>query len=115
MPLLGQGLIISLAGLTLTFAALGMLILIIIALEKLFPVRAIGGNEPAREGAASIESGDDINSEIAAAIAVALAVLQRGENDRNVLGGTLTAGRGRWWDPGVARDHPAVLRGRHGE
>ena len=101
MSLLAQGLMISLSALTLTFAALGLFILIIITLEKLLPADSMQGEATRPADGGSVVADGDVDTATAAAISVAVAVLRRSNKDRSHLGSTLSAARGRWWDPGV--------------
>ncbi|MGA9531959.1 MAG: OadG family transporter subunit [Anaerolineales bacterium] len=100
MNLYAQGLTLSLMGMLVTFASLGLLILIIVLLQRMF-----GGAQPAAapstrpEPAANHvlpinENADD--AQLAAAIAVAMA-LQSDQHRSGELGAALTEGRGRWW------------------
>jgi len=93
MNLFWQGLTISLLGLGLTFAALGLFILAMVLLKRLFPEAPKAEEQPVTS-ALSQASDED---EIAAAIAAALSHLQSLEICRSGLGEALEAGRGRWW------------------
>jgi hypothetical protein len=85
---LSQGLILSLWGVGITFIALGMLILIIFALRWFYP--------PEKNPFAADES-EEKRRELAAAIAVAVSLLESGESDKARLGEALEKPRGRWW------------------
>jgi hypothetical protein len=80
----------------LTFAALGMLILMMIFLERLFrPKPDAAQDAPSPLIAMSSDRSEE--EEIAAAIAVALLSLQADATVHQSLGSTLEAGRGAWW------------------
>jgi Na+-transporting methylmalonyl-CoA/oxaloacetate decarboxylase gamma subunit len=94
--LLKQGLEISALGMGLTFAALAMLILMMIVLERLFrPKAAAGQDTPAPSIMTSTDHSEE--EEIAAAIGVAYSYLQNDTTPQQSLGSTLEAGRGAWW------------------
>ncbi len=92
-----QGLMISLIGMLTTFLVLGVFILIMIGLQKLFPAKPEA--EDSEDGAAEAEIADQTAAEngddlaVIAAIAAALASLRNQSN----LGNTLFEGRGNWW------------------
>ena len=91
-----QGLTISAMGLFITFLALGLLIGVIVLLQRLFPYKPEVEEEQPKAAEAEISlpeaSQDDA---IAAAIAVAVSYVQS-QNQAN-LGANLGAGRGSWW------------------
>jgi sodium pump decarboxylase gamma subunit len=104
--LLVQGLTISALGLGLTFAALGLFILVIVALRGLFTPRPKAAARPAERGeagkpttepAARAPSRDTEGQEIAAAILIALSHLRSHDICESGLGQALQAGRGPWW------------------
>jgi len=95
-----QGLEISLLGILITFTALGVFVLIMIGLQKLFPERMNGEvelssrdapNEPERAETTAQEE----ENEVAAAIAVALLHFQ--SQRQGGLGEALNEGKGPWW------------------
>lgn len=96
-----QGLQISISGLTITFLALGVFILIMFVLQKLFPPKPQtedenGDDQAAGDTYTDIEvSSAGKDNEIAAAIAAAVSYLQ--STGQSQLGGTLQEGRGAWW------------------
>lgn len=94
-----QGLIISGFGLGLTFAALGLFILVILGLQRLFAARPAKPAEPAESAPAPASSRDSEAEEIAAAICLALSHLRALEICESGLGQTLETGRGPWWRP----------------
>jgi Na+-transporting methylmalonyl-CoA/oxaloacetate decarboxylase gamma subunit len=85
---LSQGLILSLWGVGITFLALGMLILTIFILRWIYP--------PEKNPFAADES-EEKRRELAAAIAVAVSLLESGERASAVLGEILEKPRSRWW------------------
>jgi Na+-transporting methylmalonyl-CoA/oxaloacetate decarboxylase gamma subunit len=94
--LLIRGLEISLIGMGLTFAALGLLIGTMVLLERLFrPASATVEKRPRLPPSPTREVSEE--EEIAAAIAIALAYFERGESEGNSLGATLELGRSQWW------------------
>ncbi len=99
-----QGLNLTILGLTLTFAALGLFILVIVVLERVFRVRALIPEQ--REEHETVIAGelppDTENEEIAAAITIALSYLRSIDICRSGLGSTLEAGRGAWWNASLS-------------
>ncbi|MHC1782870.1 MAG: OadG family protein [Anaerolineaceae bacterium] len=98
-----QGLTISVLGLLITFSALGVFILIMVVLKKLFPYKEEAktgdSNEENAETSATVsmakvEEGDD-DPAVVAAIAVAISHLL--SRSQSKLGNNLEAGRGSWW------------------
>ena len=89
----------SLLGLTLTFSGLGLLVLIIMALERIFRQRPLVPDEPspADKPQADTLTRDSTEEECVAAIAVALTHLLQMERSQGRLGAALEAGRGPWW------------------
>lgn len=99
MDLLVQGLTLSLAGLVITFASLGLLILIIILLQRFF-----APTEPVEETAAKPTSvslpqtmAPDPASETAAAIAIAIEYYRNLEAEASSIGSAFSQGPGAWW------------------
>jgi Na+-transporting methylmalonyl-CoA/oxaloacetate decarboxylase gamma subunit len=99
MDLILQGLSLSLTGIVITFASLGLFILIIIVLQRLFgakrPAQADSQSQGSAALPATMEVGSD--SQVAAAIAVALEHFRAAETASDQTGSTLTQGRGAWW------------------
>ena len=93
-----QGLSLSALGISLTFAALGLLILAMYALERIFRTRRLIPEERSREEmpVASSSARDMQEEETVVAIAVALAHLRSLDMSRSGLGESLEAGRGPW-------------------
>lgn len=114
-----QGLNLSITGISLTFAALGILILAMILLERIFRTRRWIPEERELEETpiASTHARDTEDEEIAAAIAVALAHLRSLDVDRSGLGAALEAGHNQWWSMGQIQQHtlgtPSLSRAPH--
>lgn len=100
MSLYAQGLTLSLMAMLVTFASLGLFILIIVLLQRLF-----GEAEPAEEpsdrpapSATSASPTVDRVEDARRAAAIAVAIALEDELPRSgELGAALTQGRGRWW------------------
>lgn len=97
-----QGLIISIVGILITFFALGIFILIMVVLKKLFPYKEIAAEGENEDEETYEESGvmaatDTPNNEDEERVAAigALAYL-RGQQS-NLLGASLLEGPGRFW------------------
>lgn len=104
--LLWQGLQISVLGLGLTFTALGLLVLTMMALERLFrprpPAPESTTPKPRRETETVAESTDE--EEVVAAITAALAHFRAQDGGQPAdLGAELEAGPGAWWQAGRLR------------
>lgn len=97
-----QGLNLSVIAIGLTFAALGLLILAMILLERIFRTRRLLPDERETEETPVVGtlSRDTEEEEIAAAIVVALAHLRSLDLGRSGLGTALEAGPGPWWTMG---------------
>ncbi len=95
MSSLGQGLSISVMGILITFASLGILILVMIALREWFAPRT-SKEAPRPDGS---EDGAPQTESDAAAVAAATAVafLKARQRQRAALGKVLEAPQGRWW------------------
>jgi sodium pump decarboxylase gamma subunit len=92
-----QGLQISILGLLITFSALGIFVLVMMVLLKVFPYKPEpeeAGEEDVvePEGISSVAQDADIVAVIAAA--VAFVKFQR----QGALGSNLVNGRGSWWN-----------------
>ncbi len=102
-----QGLLVSLVGLAVTFAALGLLIGLMALLMRLFPAEAVAGESAVSlpvdpvPPVKTIPEPDQVA--IAAAIATAIALAHRDEQDQQ-LGHGLEGDRGPWWYKGSARE-----------
>ena len=92
-----QGLEVSVLGILITFTALGVFILIMIVLQRLFP--AAESNASAKKEEQPLvevqieETGED--AAVVAAIAAALSYLRA--RSQSGLGSSLQEGRGGWW------------------
>ena len=100
-----QGLAISIIGISLTFAALGILILMMWLLVRLFPVKKENNRvsrpvQPVKSDASrrSVEE-----EQIAAAIAAALSYFRAQDLERSGLGETLETPPAPWWVMGQAK------------
>lgn len=95
-----QGLTISVIGLLITFLSLGLFILIMIVIQRIFPPKSeeIEMNQPPdteiTTPSISIQTGTD--PAIIAAIAAAIRYFQSPR--MTSLGDNLLAGRGNWWN-----------------
>jgi sodium pump decarboxylase gamma subunit len=95
-----QGLQVSILGIFVTFLALGVFILIMVVLKRLFPAeseqRSIGAQEAQEEALSPVEvAASDEEGAVIAAIAAALSNLR--SKDQSKLGGSLEEGRSEWW------------------
>jgi Na+-transporting methylmalonyl-CoA/oxaloacetate decarboxylase gamma subunit len=102
-----QGLQISVLGIVITFAALLMVILVIILLTRVFPAKPEAEKGAKVEPAVIHDAETREDEEVAIAIAIALSRLQAGVRCRNGLGTELATGHGAWWKAGRI-----LLRGR---
>ncbi len=110
--LLWQSLTISVMGMGLTFAALGLLILTMILLARFSRSDAqppVPGETVPDKNLAVSAPVQDTEEEISAAIAVALVYLRSTDVDHGDLGATLEAGRGLWWLAGRTRQYSANI------
>ena len=98
MNAIWQGLSLSALGMGLTFAALGLLILAVFMLERIFRTRRLIPEErsPEEMPVASSLARDMREEETVVAIAVALAHLRSLDMGRSGLGEALEAGPGPW-------------------
>jgi sodium pump decarboxylase gamma subunit len=104
----GEGVILLVIGMAVLFAAMGLLILAMVVLERLFRTRRLvpEEREPDATEAVSRLARDTEDEEVAAAIAVALAHLRSLEICRSGLGTALEVGRGSWWVKGQLQQRP---------
>ncbi len=109
MNLLTQGLAISLMGLLLTFTSLGVLILTIVVLKRLFsPAPVVAAND------APVRADEDLaGPELAAVIAAAVAIAQARPGGAAHLGENLkrarvVGGRARYRQPHRSLTPPAM-------
>ena len=91
MSSIQQGLILSLAGILITFAFFGLLILLMVLLRNIFKVPP-QEKEPDKQ-----EMAQDIDRRKAAGIAVAVAILKSERQADFSLGQVLETPPGRWW------------------
>ena len=99
----GQGLTLSGIGILITFAALGILILLILVLKTLFPAQI---EKPA--GSDLIERGSDGKAALrkrAAAAGVAALLGDQARNQGGGLGKVLETPPGDWWRKRLDRIH----------
>jgi Na+-transporting methylmalonyl-CoA/oxaloacetate decarboxylase gamma subunit len=96
---IGQGLVLSGIGIVITFSALGILILVIILLKKMFPVvgAALNHDYSDSTGEGKDQSDQDRLRTIAAAAAAAAISLQKRKNQASGLGEVLETPPGNWW------------------
>lgn len=99
MSEVGQGLILSGIGIVITFSALGILILIILAVKTLFPAG------PLAEEAAEPRGEAEDQKRKAAAAAVAALLARRPSRQKGGLGQLLEGPPGPWWRLGLDRVH----------
>lgn len=93
-----QGFYISLLGMMITFLALGIFILIMVVLKKLFPQRNEEVNsQQVEETPVLVEETADISADGDVIAAIAAAIVFTRSNGRGRLGETLTQPRGKWW------------------
>lgn len=90
-----QGLEITILGLTVTFTALGVFILVMMLLKRIFREKTEETETSTDLAVVSGNASDDITSELIAVIATAVSYV-RGKN-LSSLGSTLENGKGSWW------------------
>jgi sodium pump decarboxylase gamma subunit len=108
-----QGVVLLVLGMAILFAAMGILILFMVVLERVFRTRPQALNEPELEEKGQKKTGsrrDTEDEEVAAAIAAALAHLRSLDIYRSGLGTALEVGRGSWWAMGRAQQIPRTQR-----
>lgn len=97
-----QGLIITFWGLLLTFVTLGIMVVPIAILLKIFPAKEPKpeqASETPAEEASVLTQPECITAEaeVAAAIAISILASRRQESSPAKLGAALEVGPGRWW------------------
>ena len=94
-----QGLTISISGIVITFLALGLFILVMVILQKMFPAEseAPDGSDAEKKTIVESSTASDDEGEVVAAIAAAVAYFQQSFNQSGDLGISLNEGRGTWW------------------
>ncbi len=113
MSELSQGLIVSVLGITITFFALALFIIVMVVLQKLFPPKT-EVEEVAEEVGTPAGTVEILNEavleeeEVAAAIAVAVAFFE--QRRQSQLGATLAQGRGQWWSTHRAAANQGILQ-----
>jgi hypothetical protein len=96
-----QGLSISVVGIIITFFSLGVFILIMIVLQRIFPAKVKNKKEveeivPAVEN--MLDQGYRVEEEEQAIVAAIMVAIDHFETtSQPALGTNLEAGRGRWW------------------
>jgi Na+-transporting methylmalonyl-CoA/oxaloacetate decarboxylase gamma subunit len=88
---------LGLIGITLTFLALGLVILAMVVLERVFRATPADERPPATGLDSAADQGDVPAEEVAAAIAVALAVAGPRRAQGAGLGAVLGQRRSPWW------------------
>jgi sodium pump decarboxylase gamma subunit len=114
---IAQGLTLSIIGMTVTFAALGLLILSIVVLGRLFRTRPSDSDKKEdlqERQVVSSSARDTEEEEVVAAIAVALAHVHSLDMSRSGLGVTLESGRGPWWAMSQLQGRPKNRRASRG-
>jgi sodium pump decarboxylase gamma subunit len=93
-----EGFYISLLGMMITFLALGIFILIMVVLKKLFPQQneEVSAQQVDETPALVVETAD-MSAEGAVIAAIAAAIVCTRFSGRGGLGDTLNQPRGRWW------------------
>jgi len=100
-----QGLGLSVIGMGLTFAALGLVIVVMILLQRLFSPLPASDQPEMGETLLVSTPAHGTEDEIVAAIAAALAYLGALRIGGAGLGSALESQRGRWWMIGRAQHH----------
>ena len=95
-----QGLQVSVLGLLITFLALGVFILVMVLLQRIFPgeEEAVEGEtaEPEDVPVLAIEASDESEEgAVVAAISAALQYVRASQHSQ--LGASLAQGKGGWW------------------
>jgi sodium pump decarboxylase gamma subunit len=100
-----QGVVLLVVGMAILFAAMGVLILVMVVLERVFRSRpqALSEQESEEKALKSRSRRDTEDEEVVAAIAAALAHLRSLDMGRSGLGRALEVGRGSWWAMGRAQ------------
>jgi Na+-transporting methylmalonyl-CoA/oxaloacetate decarboxylase gamma subunit len=105
LSLIAQGLSLSIAAISITFAAFGLLILVMIVLERVFRAEpsVSDSDGPEETQAVSTLASDPVEEEVVAAISAAMAHLGWLGIYPGGLGKALEAGRSSWWVMGQLR------------
>ncbi len=110
---LSQGLIVSVLGISITFLALALFILVMVVLQKLFPYKdeKVEALEEVGTPAGTIEIVNETvveEEEVAAAVAVALAYFK--QRRQSQLGAALAQGHSAWWSAHRAAANQGILQ-----
>jgi Na+-transporting methylmalonyl-CoA/oxaloacetate decarboxylase gamma subunit len=107
---------LSIIGITITFIALGLIILAMVVLERLFPPPPLASDKEDLEETQFVSSlaYETEEEEVVAAIAVALAHLHSLGVSRSGLGKALESGRGPWWTMSKFRQGSTITRTSQG-
>ena len=112
-----QGLVLSAVGMSLTFLALGILILVMVLLDRIFSEdKKVESPEDASAEKSTVSSlaRDTEDEAVVAAIAAALAHLRSLDICKAGLGSSLETPPNRWWLLGRSQQSPAdALRINH--
>ncbi|MFQ5595279.1 MAG: OadG family protein [Anaerolineae bacterium] len=100
-----QGLGLSVMGMGLTFAALGLIIVVMVVLQRLFSPQPTSYEPEMGETLLFSPPAHGPEDEIVAAIAAGLAHFGALSIGGAALGSALEAQRGRWWVMGQAQQH----------
>lgn len=103
---MNQGLLLSGIGILITFSALGILILLILLLRRLFPVKDPDHMDEV-QAMVELDSVRDQREQLKkqAAAAVAALLSQKGVERKNNLGILLEGPVGNWWHQRLSRNH----------
>ena len=96
---IGQGIVLSGIGIVITFSALGILILVILLLKRIFPVEGAALSPDYSDSAGGSENQSDRErlKTVAVAAAAAAITLQKRKNQSRGLGEVLETPPGNWW------------------
>ena len=109
--LLQQGLILSAFGMGLTFAGLGLLVVLMIVLARVFRTRKLVPDAVPTDAPKSASLARDTrDEETIAAIATALTYLRGLDVSQGHIGTSLEKGHGRWWERGLIHKHQSRMR-----
>ncbi len=104
---IGQGLVLSGIGIVITFSALGILILVILLLKRMFPVAGAALNSDSSEFLDRSEDQSDRErlKTVAVAAAAGAITLQKRKDPTRGLGEVLESPPGNWWFKMLDRIH----------
>jgi Na+-transporting methylmalonyl-CoA/oxaloacetate decarboxylase gamma subunit len=92
-----KGLEVSLLGILITFLALGVFILIMIVLQRLFPAKETDASAKEDEQPLVEVKIEEIGEDAAVVAAIAAALSYLRARAQSSLGSSLQEGRGSWW------------------